>query len=240
MHLCGDTSLIVRCTACGKHHAIPSHCDVRLCPKCEKRRWGKTTRKHVKAFSGLRMELVTFCYGIISYNDTKTVRMVKGAVRDILKGFYGGGLFAVEVTEREMGNFYLHAHAVVPKKYIHHFALSQSWERRTGRYVVWIGGRPSPRRPNNSSRKLAYVLKYCHKAPNLSEEGKLFWLNLFYRTRLSGTCGTFYGFHQQGEASPRQPKCSTCQGPCVKVSWSLWDAESWNEQYLRTQNINGL
>lgn len=233
MEYCGETSILFKCSKCGKRHALPSSCDIRICHNCTGRRFKKVAQKYHTNFikKGLDLELLTFSYGRITPQDKHKVRMVKAATREICKKFYGGGLIVAEVTEKQAdGEFHLHTHAVVRKVFINHSELKNEFQKRTGRRIVWIGGRKEVQRSARSSAaKLGYVTKYMYKVPKLSRWGKKAWLNLYNGVRVSGTCGEFYN-HKGLEAPPHLVKCADpkCEGHSKHFGFSIYNQEDWD------------
>lgn len=184
---CCKLSNVFFCGSCGHIEYRTSRCKNRICPICEPIRKKRIMDRYAKAIYSMRNpKMITVGIGhipvlygeVLSYWRKQFYRLIRKIEKKIRSGFV-----VIELSP----SFHLHFHAVIDTpNYLPQSALSEAWEKISGRYIVWIS-KCTPR------LALSYLIKYVVKSPEFeSSEAFVDYYLITKNRRLFSTIGELY------------------------------------------------
>lgn len=138
-----------------------------------------------------------------------------------------GGLYAVDVKEKETGRYNVHAHVLADVPYIPQAALASVWEDLTGAPVVDIR-RIYDRSGEGIEAALAETVGYATKAPEFESVGSA--VEFATETKGSALVHPFGSLHGASEAVEGYLSCARCE---VSPAW-------WNYQGVVEDRIDNM
>lgn len=214
------SDLFLKCRDCGSYDYTTTSCNVRVCPECNKKRFGLLYSKYIDILNYVDSN------SVIPYtrNDfrliTLTVENEKELTTEVIKkfrvslskfvrvatkkGYIAGGIYTIEMPTGRDGYWNMHAHLLVAGKYIPQGLVSNLWLKISGYGVVDIR--------KADMRSLKQIISYTNKQVKLTVDNCVTYLRAVKGVKLTQAFGILYNVDipRPYRFNSKKRRCSMC------------------------------
>ncbi len=216
--LCGKQYVHLECGKCGKEWDTPWRCDVRVCPRCSRRRAWRLHRKYRKLMTHPNLKHLVLTVPNVAHIRGEHIAWLKACFkklrrRERYKKAWKGGLCAGHMKHNDDTGHHPHLHILLEGEYVAQAQIMTDWADITGcSEYVWITEAAEP----------TYVLKDIVKPPpdlSYNPDALLELLAAMAGRRLTYAWGSWYNSDEICDTEPMP--CPSCG--CLNVrSHGFW------------------